>query len=649
MTPAGEGRGYHPALVALLENFAPKERPAMAAWAEQHFKLSNSYSAETNLITLDPFQVEPCNAFSDPRVRQITLMSSTQLFKTLLMQIGMAWGVVNDPGPMLFVGYKDGDVEKFSKERFASMMRDIEPLAAVSIPLKGRDSGNTIEQKLFVNGASVDFVGSGSPANLARRTIKYLFCDEVDKWETDKREGEPLDLARARLARYFTRSKMVVACSPTLEGSSRVWNEFMRSDQRHPYVACPMCHEKQVLRWHNVQFDSTLPPKEAGKTARYICISCKAPWDERMRRWACKHTHEWRAHAKFEGHAGFWISHLNSTLPVHSLQEMVEDWMWKKDDPTKVQVFKNTRLAELFYREGERPDHTALQERAEPYRIRGEGNVLPDGVEAIVGGGDVQARRIEAQILGIGVVDGRLNIWVIDYHTIELFDDTGVAMVTSAAGYWREMAAIVQKEYRTPSGVRLPILAMSLDCAHQAEEVYKFSHTQQRPVHGQMGLLVMHPKTVICVRGHDAEHMAPVHGVSDRETARMRKGAGKDIPIVTLGTGYLKTALYGALQSTEASWRFHFSKDLAPDYYKGLTSERQVVEGNRIKWEKITARNEPLDNMVYGLGSMFLCRIDRWTPEEWQVYRRKFGLADGKASATPGVVHMGQSPYLSDK
>jgi len=647
MTPgAGGDYGYNQALLDLMKCFSPKERPAMAAWAEEHFRLSGSYSAETNLITLDPFQVEPCNAFSDPRVRQITLMSSTQLFKTLLMQIGMAWGVVNDPGPMLFVGFKDGDVEKFSKERFSPMMRDIDPLAAVSIPVKGRESGNTIEQKLFTNGASIDFVGSGSPANLARRTIKYLFCDEVDKWEVDRREGEPLDLARARLARYFNRSKMVVACSPTLEGSSRIAAEFEQSDQRYPYVACPECAEMQILRWHNVKFDSDLPPREAGAGARIICTSCKYPWTDQQRRWACKHTHEWRAHRPFEGHAGFWISHLNSTLPIHSLSEMVTDWLRVKDDPTKRIVFKNTRLAELYTLEGERPDHTSLKDRAETYQIRGEDILLPEGAEAIVAGADVQARRIEIQILGIGRVAGKLHIWVVGYKTIELLDDTNISMVTSASGYWTEMQRVLHRTYRTPSGTRLPILAMAIDCAHQADEVYKFSKTQARPLHGQMGIIINSPRTVICVRGYDSESMTPIHGVSDRESARMRKGAGQDIPIVTLGTGYLKTALYGALQSRDSSIQIHFSEDLAPDYYRGLTGERQIVANGKIRWEKVYMRNEPLDTFVYGMGGMYLCRIDRWNEEDWIVYRRKFGLTEQKpVAAVPRSV---QSSYLSN-
>jgi phage terminase large subunit GpA-like protein len=646
MTPGGD-YGYHPALLELMKCFAPKERPAMAAWAEEHFRLSSSYSAETNLITLDPFQVEPCNAFSDPRVRQITLMSSTQLFKTLLMQIGMAWGVVNDPGPMLFVGFKDSDVEKFSKERFSPMMHDIEPLAAVSIPLKGRESGNTIDQKLFTNGASIDFVGSGSPANLARRTIKFLFCDEVDKWEVDRREGEPLDLARARLARYFNRSKLVVACSPTLEGSSRIAAEFEQSDQRYPYVACPFCQEMQILRWHNVKFDSDLPPREAGAGARIICTSCKQPWTDQQRRWACKHTHQWRAHRPFEGHAGFWISHLNSTLPVHSLEEMVVDWLRVKDDPTKRIVFKNTRLAELYTLDGERPDHTSLRDRAEPYHIRGVDLVLPEGAEAIVAGADVQARRIEVQTLGIGLIDGNLHIWVVDYNTIELLDHNNISTVTSAAAYWTEMKRLLHRTYRTPSGVRLPILAMAVDCAHQAEEVYKFSQSENRPLHSQVGVLINSPRTVVCIRGYDTEAMTPIHGVSDRESARMRKGAGQDIPIVTLGTGYLKTALYGALQSPTSSWRIHFSEDLSPDYYRGLASERQIVSNGKIKWDPVYPRNEPLDTFVYGMGAMYLLRIDRWPQADWNTYRRKFGLSSEKAPAVASQSF--QSPYISDK
>jgi hypothetical protein len=187
---------------------------------------------------------------------------------------------------------------------------------------------------------------------------------------------------------------------------------------------------------------------------------------------------------------------------------------------------------------------------------------------------------------------------------------------------------------------------MCIDSAHQGESVYQFAASCPRPNHGPKGIFINHPRTVVCTRGFDSDLYSPIHGVSDRETARMRSGSGKDIPIVTLGTGYLKTLLYGALQSPESSFRIHFSHELLPDYYKGLASERRVVEANRILFQKVYPRNEPLDTFVYALGAFYLIRADRWTPDEWDAYRTKFGLAKPK----DGMVRKGgfQSSYLME-
>lgn len=618
----------------------------MATWAEANFKLSPEYSAKTGLIELDPFQRDIFNAYSDPRVRQLTVMSGTQLVKTLVMQVGMAWAIVHDPGPMLFAGYKDDDVKKFSMERFSPMVRDNEFLHPLVQKHKSRDAGNTVDHKRFHLGA-IDFVGSISPDNFARLTIKHFYCDEVDKWDNTGKEGDRIALGKARLARFKSRSKLVVACSPTLRGNSRVAKEFELSDQNHGYVACPHCKEHQILRWANVEFDSTLDPIGASKTARYICAFCQQPWTETQRRWACKNTFEWRPHAEFHGHRGFWISHLYSTLPVHSLQEMVLDWMNVKDDVNQVQVFKNTRLAELFSVEGERPEHEKIRERAEAYSIRGPNCILPEGVEGIVAGADVQARRIETQMLGFGMVGDLLHIWVVDYHVTELFEPDGTPKVTSSADYWKEQRSILNRTYVTPAGVRLPILAMCIDSAHQGEAVYQFALSCPRPTHGPKGIFIAEAKTVICIRGFDQEQYTPIHGVSDREAARMRTGSGRDLPIVTLGTGYLKTALYGALQSPESSLRLHFSQDLTGDYYKQLTAEQRIVTANRITYEKVYPRNEALDTFVYGMGAFYLIRADRWDPDEWDRYRQMVGLS--KPNPKASIIRPYQSPYLGDE
>src|SRR6185436_9609324 len=119
------------------------------------------------------------DAFTDPAIEQIVLCVSTQMIKTLFIQCAIAYVISEDPGPILLVQPKDPDAKTFSKERLSPMIRDCECL-------RGRLSdsnreGNTILTKEFPGG-SLSIVGAIAPGNLARRSIRYLFCDEIDKY-----------------------------------------------------------------------------------------------------------------------------------------------------------------------------------------------------------------------------------------------------------------------------------------------------------------------------------------------------------------------------------------------------------------------------------------------------------------------------------
>jgi hypothetical protein len=91
------------------------------------------------------------------------------------------------------------DAKAFSRERIAPMIRDTPELRAIFSASKSRAADNTIEEKFFTGGM-LAITSAGSPANLSRRAIRFLFCDEVDKYQPSAGpEGNPISLARKRL------------------------------------------------------------------------------------------------------------------------------------------------------------------------------------------------------------------------------------------------------------------------------------------------------------------------------------------------------------------------------------------------------------------------------------------------------------------
>src|SRR6202012_4053498 len=103
------------------------------------------------------------------------LMCSTQMIKTLFLQLATAYVICESPVPALLVQAKEDDVENFSKERLDPMIRDCQILRDKFGNGSGKkDPFNTILFKRFPNG-SLSLVGAGAPGNAARRSIWYAF------------------------------------------------------------------------------------------------------------------------------------------------------------------------------------------------------------------------------------------------------------------------------------------------------------------------------------------------------------------------------------------------------------------------------------------------------------------------------------------
>lgn len=615
----------------LAEMWAPPERIPMAEWAEKHFFLSSEYSAKTGLIRLRSWQKGIFNAYSDPNTHTLVLMCATQMVKTLLLQVSSAFDICEDPGPILFVGYKDDDAIKFSKERFSPMTRDIIPLGARVSPVKSRNADNTIEHKRFPGGV-IEFVGSLAPANLGRRTIRYLKFDEVDQYDLSSgNQGHAVDLGLRRTAHFGSRRKIILASSPTIKGQSRIGQAFDESDRRRGWVSCQRCGTAQILTWNQVIFDSSRPISEAAAMARFECVKCNELWTEQERLHNIAEAFEWRAAegAKFEGIAGFTINHLYSELLLHSLTNLTREWLESKHDRQRRKVFINTDLAELWEEEGERPDWERLMSHSEIFKM-GKDEPLPEEVVFLMHGVDVQAKRLEVQTLGFGTdAEDNIHIWVVDYRVIELFEDNGNARMTSAPQYWDELAKIQNHKYTHPCGTPLEPIAMCVDVGHNPEPVYSFAKRFPQPSYGPMGLEILSQRTVICVRGFDKEELNAIHRVTERETARQRKGPGVDLPIVTLGTGFLKTEFYSELIGRSDLRRIHMSEMLSEPYFRGVVAEKRVVSSRGdVTWEKLYPRNEPLDTFVYGKGGFYCFRADKFTPAQWNKLRRKFGMPE---------------------
>jgi phage terminase large subunit GpA-like protein len=603
-------------LLELNEFFRPPPAVPLSEWAEKYLVLSPD-TPRPGPLRLFGWQRAIFDSFTDPLVEKIVIMCGTQLVKTLFIQAALAYVIAGKPGPILIVAPNDDDARTFSKDKLAPLVRDSEILRGKVFEPKSRDGSNTILHKQFTGG-TLTLVGANAPSNLARRSIQYLFCDEVDKYPVSAgSEGDPIDLARERTVTYGSRRKIIEVCSPTIEGHSRIGKSYAESDRQKPYVPCWDCGHHQVLRWGQVRWDNTLSASDKkAQSAYYECEACSAHWNDAQRWDACEQA-DWRALGVFIGTRGYWISHLYS--PWKTLSGMVLDFLVANKTPQSLQVFINTTLAEEWKERGETPDWKRLYDRREGYEI----GVVPEGGLLLTGAVDVQADRLEFELKAWG--PGKEN-WSVYYEVIQptRIDSTGKPVVcrSSEPEPWMRLAELIEKDWPVAKGGTAAVRALAIDTGFSPERAYEFCRHYPQPAHGPAGSMVHSFRTVFPIKGgHSAVKL--IETISDTDAARKRGG----LKIVTVGTLAAKQEVYDALRLESPvdgqpfPPGYYHSPSYEAAYFQGLCAETRLVKSTgQIEWRK-DGRNEPLDLAVYNRAAAAMCGIDAFTENEWETLK----------------------------
>lgn len=553
-------------------------------------------------------------AATDNRTQMVTLVACTQIVKTEFLLNTCGYFVHQDPASILFVQPTQKLAENCSKERFAPTREATDVLRALIPDSKARDSGVTITHKEYPGG-TLDFVGANSPVDLASRPKRIVLADEIDLYPADAGGmGDPLALAEERSSTFRRRKKNIRVCSPSDESTSRIWREYLKSDQRKCFVACPQCGHEQVLRWapETVLWDKDANGNHLPHTVRYHCEACGAGWSESeriraLRALADRPDHGWRqtrpfrcceqehepsvwtadgrakcptcgALAPYDGHAGFQVSKLYSTR--HELADIVKEYLGCKKKPELMRKFINTALAEVWREKIQRLDPEALAERCEPYTHRS----APDAVRLVVFGADTQDDRIEVTFLGFGSDE---EVWVLRHEVLN--GDTAKKEV------WDRLDALILEPVHTVDGRTLTAQAGCIDSGgHRGEMVHAFCRARRRrrvyAGKGAAGPRLIWPKTPS--RTKNSGDRLYVIGT---DTAKDYIAAGLEIPLDREGP---------------TPRAVHFpAEGLSADYFDQLTSEQAVTEikgGHPVRvWRKKEAdiRNEALDCFVYGLAA----------------------------------------------
>jgi len=605
----------------ILKPFADGLRPiplmTVSEWSNEFRFLTSASSAEPGRYRVSrmPYNREIMDHLGQTSdMQEVVYVKSSQVGGTELGNCWVGYTIHLDPGPMMIVMPTDDAIKKNSRTRIRPMIESSPVLNEKIKAVGSKDAENTINNKSFPGGALI-MVGANSPTPLSSTPIKKLMLDEVDRYPLSAgEEGSPVELARAR-TRTFANRKILMVSTPTVEGTSVIWAEFLTTDQRYYHVPCQHCFKLFVLKFEHLSWIEGQP-----ETVELACPECggchtekdKTPMFEE-KGFSENGTAEWIATAVSDNprKTGYHINSLYSPAGFYSWEEVVRDYLKAKGDANKEQTFINTVLGETYKIKGDVPEYQNLYNRRETYK-RG---TVPAGVYFLTMGVDVQRDRLECEIVGWGV--GRES-WSVDYRV--LVGDTTKDEV------WAELTEVINAHFETADGSLMHLSLTAIDSGDNTKKVYdycaKFSRSKVIPVKGSstaMDTMVRPPKAVNVT------------------------SSGKSIKtgrVWYLGTDLLKTELYGflGLQATgEDAARIyppgycHFP-EYNEEYFKMLTAEEQRTAVNKkgyskYEWVKTRPRNEALDIRCYARAAAHILGIDRLKGAAWDKIKQRVTTA----------------------
>jgi len=565
----------------------PPPELSVDQWAEQSIILPRSVAAEPGPLSLDrtPYLREILQATQDPEVEEITMMTSTQMGKTLSLVLTCLHCLDADPWPCLHVMPREEDAVSVNVDRYQKIIWESPVLRK---HLTGAANDMTREA-IRLNGATLTFAGSNSPAGLASRAIAILVLDETDKYpQYSGREADPIALARER-TRTFANRKILKTSSPTTE-RGYIYQEYLASDRRHYWVPCPLCNHYQLLAMGSGAPDSPgihWPEEERDperildqKLAWYECEACHGRLTDIQKPPMLK--------------AGVWVPESQTLEPDGTLRgptpprrrlgyhlpclyspwlswsRIAAEFLNSKNYPSLLQNFRNSWLAEVW-------EDRVHELKGEHIRVR-QANYqqpeVPAGVHVVTAGVDVQADHLWYVIRGWGAYG---ESWLIRYGQVPTFD--ALARFLFHAEY----------KFHTGTGF-INVRGAFIDSGYRTDEVYKFcdNNPQAFPLKGA------------------ARPQRPI------DHSYRLSATGDKLPLYVVDTDYFKSKMHRLIalrDSDPGAW--HIPRDIGEDYILHMTAEQQVKVQDKktgrvsYDWRLMHAKgaNHLFDAEIYALAA----------------------------------------------
>ena len=596
----------------------PPPQLNLVEWADTYRYLgaNNAEPGRWRTDRVEPAR-QPMLSISNPKVSEITIMSCIQLMKTELMINTAMFYMHQEPSPLMYVAPKKETAEAWSKERLVTNI-NVTPVLKDIFSGNRRGEGNTILQKQFPGG-QISIVSAGNPTDLAMRPCRILLFDEVDKYEKnvgagaggEGGEGDAIGIAWGRSTTYGKRAKKIVACSPTVDGGSRIQDEYLKSNQCVFLQKCPHCGFEKELTWLDVKFPE--PDPETGELthigSHIACDAenggCGKPWSEGDRLRSIRTGRYMAKRPEVTWHHGYKATSLSS--PFTPVELLVKEFLAAMGNTQLLKVFYNTRMAQPWKEVGEQPDWKTLHDRREHYTM----DRLPRGALMITCGIDVQRKGIFFEYVAWG---RRKENWSIDCGYIE--GDISTQEMRD------EVYRLTDRVFKSCTGVDMMSERTCIDSGDQTQIVY--------------GVVREYPgDRLVAVKGEKKENLNTIIGTPtpvDVNVDGVRHSRG--LMKWNVGSSVTKEQFYAWLNLTTPtetelaegrlypSGYCHFPNAYDEEYFKQITGEQYIRKEDKrgfvtYEWDKVRKDNHFLDCRVYARAGAAMLQIDRMSEDDW--------------------------------
>lgn len=530
----------------------------ICTWAEDNIILPRG-TAYPGPLRLHKYQRGILEAYDDPSIQQVTLMLSSQIGKSTMALVMLAYEMETRRRPAMLAQPREADIKRFIHDKFEPMVAST-PSLRESVATRRSSVGVYNNVNIDYRGGSITLAHAGSPASMRGFTGAMCLADEVDLYEATVDASNPISPVIQRMVTYGRDATMVVISTPTTAGHSLIEREYEKGDQRRFWVPCHACGAFQLLKWESVTLSTEGERRRPVATLHCVEERCGEPWTDAQRR-AAVDAGEWRAEHPTEGHASFHLSQLYS--PMVTMQQTADSY-----DPDAPRGFVTAVLAE--------PYNAVVSEEITPEQLESMMvDERPEGaVEAVTVGVDVQQNRLEYQLVEF-LDDNRMHVSV---HKIlpRGYEDKEAV--------YEDLVHILARQ--RPD-------RMLIDRSYRPDEVRRGIHTHMR-------------------RWAAAGRVAECRGLS-------RDSFGESICPEKPSRGYYPVATDEAkmyLMDMVAVGKLTVSRSGVPaDWLEQFTAERmeRVVRSTgkeAVAWVQIGKRNEALDCAVYALAARFSLGFD---------------------------------------